>query len=188
MADWLQAPKTAEFPKPGEIKRILASEIPRWSVKSVVDAKNANGVPLRHPWFMEISFDPGLRKWETDYIEIDDERVYASAATIRADRESAAKRAERKKSAKNGRDKSPPKKRAARPPRVRPAKNPARVDTLDEERREAGRWSEINRFAGRGTQTTKPFQITLSGWRFRWLCEGEATIWTRTTGKKTSGG
>lgn len=176
VADRMAAPKTAEFPKPGEIKRLEGSDIPRWSVKSVVDAKNAAGVPLRHTWFMEISFDPRRQKLEPDYIEIDDERVYASEATIRADREYALKRAEKDKLAKKGRDKaSQPKKRSA--PAISPNTEPAgRVDQRDEERRDGGRWIEIVHFSGRAAEETKKFQVSLPAWRFRFVCDGEATI------------
>lgn len=176
VADWLAAPKTAEFPKPGEIKWLEGSDIPRWSVKSVVDAKNANGVPLRHSWFMEISYNPRRQKLEPDYIEIDDERVYASEATIRADREYAEKRAEKDKRAKKGRDKASQPKKRAEPARAARDETPARVDPLDEDRRESGKWIEIVRFSGRATEETKKFQVSLPAWRMRWVCEGEATI------------
>src|SRR5262245_20505600 len=112
VADRLRAPKTAEFPKPGDIRRIRGAVPPRWSVKSVVDAKNEAGVPLRHQWFMEISFDTRLRKWEPEYIEIDDQRVYASEATEREDREYAEKRDARNREAKKERDKARARQRA----------------------------------------------------------------------------
>ena len=187
VADHLRAPKTAEFPKPGEIKRIRDSALPRWSGKSVVDAKNEYGVPLRHRWFMEMSFDKRSRKWEAEYIEIDDQRVYASQATTREDREYAEKREARDKAANQGRDKSKPRKRIA----------PAREDAVAERhgedpgpavgtraapeesveaRRETGKWNEVVQFEGQASHDTARFKVKLPGWRFRWICDGEATI------------
>src|SRR5262245_63528846 len=64
VADRLQAPATAEFPKPGEIRPLHGTKNPSWTVKSVVDAKNERGIPLRHRWFLEISYDRKRRQWE----------------------------------------------------------------------------------------------------------------------------
>jgi len=189
VADHVRAPKTAEFPKPGEIKRIRGAVPPRWSVKSVVDAKNEYGVPLRHHWFMEISFDTRSRKWEAEYIEIDDKRVYASEATQREDREYAEKRDARNKAAKKDRDKARPRPRADQVSKENvadgrgadsragtPVKTDSDPPVSFEVRRETGIWNQIVQFEGQTSHETARFKVKYPGWRFRWVCDGEATI------------
>ncbi len=189
VADRLKAPKTAEFPKPGEIKRIRGADPPRWSVRSVVDAKNELGVPLRHHWLMEISFDTRLRKWEPEFIEIDDKRVYASEATQREDRVYAEKRDARNKAAKKEAARLKARKRGAagsgentpdghgRDSPKEPARRPGSDQELPvDARRETGIWKEVVEFEGQATYQTAPFKVKFTGWRFRWACEGEATI------------
>jgi hypothetical protein len=189
VADRLRAPKTAEFPKPGEIKRIRDAYPPRWSVQSVVDAKNELGVPLRHHWFMEISYDTRLRKWEPEYIEIDDQRVYASEATLREDREYSEKRDARNKAAKKEAARLKARKRAeaasaekaadsrGNDSRNEPVTRPGSDQELPvDARRETGIWKEVAQFEGQATYQTSPFKAKFRGWRFRWICDGEATI------------
>jgi hypothetical protein len=181
VADRLPAAATAEFPKPGEIRPLHGTTKPSWTVKSVVDAKNERGIPLRHRWFLEISYDRKTRQWETAWIEIDDERVYASPATIREDREDAEKRAaaerERQRDRARQARKKPPVSSAER---NRPAASEddveSRPDPDREARRERGQWGVVANFEGVGRYESKPFRVAAGGWRFRWTCDGDATI------------
>jgi hypothetical protein len=122
-------------------------------------------------------------------IEIDDKRVYASEATEREDREYAEKRDARNKAAKKERDRSKPRPRAEPAPEddapdeyVRDSRKgpPARTGRDPEQsvdaRRETGIWNEIVQFEGQASHETAPFKVKLPGWRFRWDCDGEATI------------
>jgi hypothetical protein len=181
VADRLPAPATAEFPKPGEIRPLHGTKNPSWTVKSVVDAKNQRGIPLRHRWFLEISYDRKSRQWETAWIEIDDERVYASPATIREDREDAEKRT----AAERGRQREHARQARKKPPvssteRNRPAATDddgeSRPDPDREARRERGQWGAVANFEGVGRYESTPFRVAAGGWRFRWTCDGDATI------------
>jgi hypothetical protein len=181
VADRLQAPATADFPKPGEIRPLHGTKNPSWTVKSVVDAKNERGIPLRHRWFLEISYDRKTRQWETAWIEIDDERIYASSATIREDREDAEKKAtaerERQRDRARQTRKKPP---VSSTERNRPAATDddveSRPDPDREARRERGQWGIVANFEGVGRYESKPFRVAAGGWRFRWTCDGDATI------------
>jgi hypothetical protein len=180
LADRLPAPATAEFPKPGEIRPLHGTTKPSWTVRSVVDAKNERGIPVRHRWFLEIAFDRRARQWETAWIEIDDERVYASQATIREDREDAEKRAAAEK--ERQRERSRPKQKkpaAATAKRSQPPvsdDDDAHPDPDREARRERGQWAVVANFEGVGRYESKPFRVTAGGWRYRWTCDGDATI------------
>jgi len=181
VADRLEAPATAEFPKPGEIRPLHGTKNPSWTVRSVVDAKNERGIPLRHRWFLEISYDRKTRQWETAWIEIDDERVYVSPATIREDREDAEKRS----AAERDRERNRARQARKKPPvssaeRNRPAATDDDVESRPnpdrEARRERGQWGVVANFEGVGRYESKPFRVAAGGWRFRWTCDGDTTI------------
>jgi hypothetical protein len=180
IADRLPAPATAEFPKPGEIRSLQGTKNPSWTVKSVVDATNERGIPVLYRWFLEISYDRMTRQWATAWIELDDQRVYASRATIREEREDAEKRAAAEKERERERTH-----RERKKPRVTTAKQTESVSSPDEEvrpdpdreaRRERGQWAVVADFEGVGRYESKPFRVTAGGWRFRWTCDGDATI------------
>jgi hypothetical protein len=180
VADRLPAPATAEFPKPGEIRPLQGTKNPSWTVRSVVDAKNERGIPIRHRWFLELSYDRRARQWETAWIEIDDERVYASQATIREEREDAEKRAAAERERQRDRARQERKKPAvssakpSQPPASRD--DEARPDPDREARRERGQWDVVANFEGVGRYESKPFRVAAGGWRYRWTCDGDATI------------
>jgi hypothetical protein len=146
----------------------------------VVEAKNERGIPIRHRWFLEISHDRRTRQWETAWIEIDDERVYASQATIREDREDSEKRAaaerERQRDrARQERNKPPVSSANQSQPPAR-HDDEARPDPDREARRERGQWAVVANFEGVGRYESKPFRVAAGGWRYRWTCDGDATI------------
>ncbi len=185
VAEHLLAPKSAEFPKPGEIRRVRDSEIPRWSVKAVVDASNERGVPIRHHWLMEISFDPQPRRWETAWLEIDGDRVYASEATIREERERTIRTAklettrDREHAGQALRKRSPPAVNQRIPDGPSPPADAATTVESDadrETRRAVGRWREVATFEGASRHRTSRFQVGPGSWRFRWVCDGDAKI------------
>ncbi|MGE5192993.1 MAG: hypothetical protein ACM3U2_10860 [Deltaproteobacteria bacterium] len=180
VADHLRAPKTAEFPKPGEIRPIHGTAKPSWAVKSVVDSKNERGIPLRHPWSLEISYDRRARQWETAWIEIDGERVYASEATIREDREYTERKAAAKKEHERERARQQRKTRATstviQRTRASDSEDEGPPDPDREARRERGQWRDVANFEGVGRYETKPFRVPAGGWRYRWVCDGDATI------------
>jgi len=180
VADHLTAPSTAEFPKPGEIRPLQGTTKPSWTVRSVVDAQNERGIPVRHRWFLEIAFDRRSRAWETAWLEIDDERVYASQATIREEREDSEKRAAAESERQRERARRERKKpvissaKPSQPPASRDDEAPADPDR--EARRERGQWAVVANFEGVGRYESKPFRVAAGGWRYRWTCDGDATI------------
>lgn len=184
VADRLRAPKTADFPKPGEIKRLRERRLPTWTVRSVVDAQNEYGVPVRQRWMVQLVFDPRAHHWETEFIEIDDDRVFETEAAAREDREFVASRSSSRAAEE--------KKRAPRSPRLATKTRqsvPAAGESTDASagpagpppeitaaRRERGQWREVARFTGPGPTDTKAFRVSAGGWRYVWECAGPATI------------
>jgi hypothetical protein len=180
VAERLPAFATAQFPKPGEIRPLHGTAKPSWTVRSVVDATNERAIPVQHRWFLEISYDRKARNWETAWIEIDGERVYASHATIREEREDAEKKAAAEKErARESARRERKKPAVSSAKQAEPASSPeeeGRPDPNRDARRERGQWTVVENFEGVGRYESKPFRVAAGSWRFRWTCDGDATI------------
>jgi hypothetical protein len=128
---------------------------------------------------LEISYDRRARQWETAWIEIDDERVFASETTVRDDREYTAKKAAAEKERARQQRKKETASSALRSPApstTTAAQELSHPDPDQEARRESGRWREIASFEGVGRYDSPPFRAPAGGWRYRWSCDGDATI------------
>jgi hypothetical protein len=147
ISEYLLAPKTAEFPQSGEIERFRADNRSA-SVKSFVDAKNANGVPIRLRWEVSLEANAAGSDWNLIWAELEGKPVFIDPA-IRAeaagiDRKNAAER--------------------------------ERVTTAArDDRRARGGWRDIRHVEGRKYEHLS-FTTSERGFRVVWHCPGGARI------------
>jgi len=202
VANFLVAPKSAEFPAPEGISRIDSTT---WRIDSHVGSKDHSGAPIRIHWECEAGFDVESGKYFPDSLILDGKRVFESprAQQAREERERKlaaerelerqrqkqaevdAKLRQRKASedAKQAQIEARQKEREAEGERQlaqRQAKIEAEYKEARDlkERRTSGNWKVVSNFSGERSndRVWGLLAPTLSGWRLKYKFAAPARI------------